>query len=148
VIRDWAGYWILAALVLFEFWDAQYWHSHYMACCVERTQFRSEQQHQSTLRKPGYRDFSETPVPIGAQPFDQTQPRSFCTVSLDLLRNEMPQNNHSNSSRPVVTDRARNLALFGSSYPKSQTRQAQGYITAEQLAKNHTQSEATPGDFI
>jgi hypothetical protein len=146
LIRDWGGWWILAALVLFEFWDAQYWHSHYTACCVARTQLRAERQHQSTLRKSGDRDFAETLVQIGAPTYDLRMPFSQAAPYQDVTRNAVPQNNRNNPSLVASTDRVERQAWSFSSYPRSRLPQPE--LTADLPYENHTQSEATPSDFI
>jgi len=97
VFREWAGYWILAALVLFEFWDAQDWHSRYMACCAEKRQLRSGQQLQSSLQKPEYRVFDEIPTPTEAQPFDLPPPHiNRAQLFLGLPCSETPKSSRNN----------------------------------------------------
>jgi len=131
LIRDWAGYWLLAVLVLFEFWDAQFWHSHYVACCAQRSRLETEQQHQSQQRKAEYRAFVEIPTPIEGPSYDLPPQRlDHAPSNQDLWRNGLEKSNRNSPVSDFEVSGATNQALFSPTYPRTQgSQKAQQGIT-------------------
>jgi hypothetical protein len=142
VIRDWAAYWILWGLVIFEFWIGESWRARCLDC--ERSRLRSEPQRQSSQQKAECPASGETVTLIGVHSYDLRTQRALdeCSCS-GLFGDALAKNSRNNPVYPY--DSAVEVFLDVSFPSGNQTtaRPQEEYraqtLIAGEACKNHTE---------
>jgi hypothetical protein len=119
--------------VLFEFWDAQDWHSRYVACCADKRQLQSGQSRQGYQETPARSAFGDAVAPIELQSCDQRKQHFGNDLFLALQHNVAKRSNRNNTRAFSFAVLADYPSGFSASLPKIQTWEIQASPQLERI---------------